>query len=54
MLFNLFAPSKGDEFAKRLAHEVARRFPPFSGAHQFNQENRLGLFRKAKLANTFQ
>ena len=26
----------------------------FSSAHRFNQENRLGIFRKAKLGNTFQ
>jgi hypothetical protein len=76
MLFNLFSAGKVDEFARSLAHEVARRYPPaiandpeqiisqkrlatileetFSSAHRFNQENRLGFFRKAKLGNTFQ
>jgi hypothetical protein len=75
MLFDFFSASKVDEFARSLAHGVARRYPAaiandpeqiisqkrlatileetFSGAHRFNQENRLGIFRKAKLGNTF-
>jgi hypothetical protein len=36
---------------KRLAAILEEAF---SGAHRFNQENRLGIFRKAKLGNTFQ
>jgi hypothetical protein len=75
MLFDLFSPSKVDAFAKTLASQVARRYPPavannpertisqkrlatileeaFSGAHRFNEENRLGVLRRAKLGNTF-
>ncbi|MSQ70767.1 MAG: hypothetical protein EXR27_05675 [Betaproteobacteria bacterium] len=75
MVLNLFSPSKTNEFAKTLAQDIAKRYPPafannpeqmvsakrlttiledaFSRAHQFNQENRLGMFKKAKLGNTF-
>ena len=71
MALNLFSPSRTDEFAKTLAQDIAKRYPPaiannpeqmvsakrlttiledaFSRAHQFNQENRLGMFKKAKL-----
>ena len=76
MIFSLFSPGKVDDFARELAQDVARRYPPaiannpgrsipkqrltaileetFSGAHRFNRENRLGIFRKAKLGNAFQ
>lgn len=75
MVFRLFGPSKIDEFAKGLAQDIAKRYPPaiannpdqmvsqkrltsiledaFNRAHLFNQENRLGVFKKAKLGNTF-
>lgn len=75
MIFKLFAASKVDEFAKSLAQDIAKRYPPaiannpeqmvsqkrltnileeaFSRAHQFNREQRLGMFKKAKLGNTF-
>ena len=76
MIFSFFAPGKVEDFARELAQDIARRYPPaiannpgreisaqrlsaileasFSGAHRFNQENRLGIFRKAKLGNAFQ
>ena len=75
MIFKLFSSSKVDDFAKNLAQDIAKRYPPaiannpeqmvsqkrlttileeaFTRAYQFNQENRLGMFRKAKLGNTF-
>jgi len=75
MVFRLFGPSKIDEFAKSLAQDIGKRYPPaiannpeqmvsqkrltailedtFTRAHQFNRENRLGMFKKAKLGNTF-
>ena len=75
MIFKLFGPSKTDEFAKSLAQDIAKRYPPaiannpeqmvsqkrlttiledtFNRARQFNTENRLGMFKKAKLGNTF-
>ncbi len=75
MIFKLFGASKVDEFAKNLAQDIAKRYPPaiannpermvsqkrltnileeaFSRAHQFNQEQKLSMFRKAKLGNTF-
>ena len=75
MIFKLFSPSKVDEFAKSLAQDIAKRYPPaiannpeqmvsqkrlttileeaFTRAYQFNRENRLGMYRKAKLGNTF-
>jgi hypothetical protein len=73
-MFGLFDTRKVDDFAKNLAQDLARRFPPASEARtdkgaanqlavvteglyaraiRFHQENRLGLFRKAKLGNTF-
>jgi hypothetical protein len=74
-MFKLFGPSKTDEFAKNLAQDIAKRYPPaiannpeqmvsqkrltaileeaFNKARQFNTENRLGMFKKAKLGNTF-
>ncbi|MBI2961497.1 MAG: hypothetical protein HYY28_14385 [Betaproteobacteria bacterium] len=75
MIFKLFAASKIDEFAKSLAQDIAKRYPPaiannpeqmvsqkrlttiledaFNRAHQFNREQKLGMFKKAKLGNTF-
>jgi len=75
MVFRLFGPSKIDEFARSLAQDIAKRYPPaiannpeqmvsqkrlttiledtFTRAYQFNRENRLGMFKKAKLGNTF-
>lgn len=75
MFFNIFGTSKTDEFAKTLAQDIAKRYPPaiannpeqmvsqkrltaileeaFNRARQFNAENRLGIYRKAKLGNTF-
>ena len=75
MMFGLFGPSKTDEFAKSLAQDIAKRYPPaiannpeqmvsqkrltsiledaFNKARQFNADNHLGMFRKAKLGNTF-
>jgi hypothetical protein len=75
MIFKLFGPSKTDEFAKTLAQDIAKRYPPviannpeqmvsqkrltailedaFTRARQFNSDNRLGMFKKAKLGNTF-
>lgn len=75
MVFGLFSGKMVDEFAKNLAQDIAKRYPPaiannpdqlvsqkrltaileeaFSRAHQFNEEQRLGMFKKAKLGNTF-
>ena len=75
MFLKLFSLSKVDAFAKSLAQDIAKRYPPaiannpeqmvsqkrltsiledaFSRAHQFNRENQLGMFKKAKLGNTF-
>jgi hypothetical protein len=75
MIFKLFAASKIDEFAKSLAQDIAKRYPPaiannpeqmvsqkrlttileeaFNRAHQFSREEALGMYKKAKLGNTF-
>ena len=75
MIFKLFAASKVDEFAKGLAQDIGKRYPPaiannpeqmvsqkrlthileeaFNRAHQFNREQKLSMFKKAKLGNTF-
>lgn len=75
MVFKFFGNSKVDEFAKSLAQDIAKRYPPaiannpeqmisqkrlttiledvFNRAHQFNSEHKLGMFKKAKLGNTF-
>ena len=75
MIFKLFRPSKVDVFAKNLAQDIAKRYPPaiannpeqmvsqkrlttiledtFNRAQQFNRDNQLGMFKKAKLGNTF-
>lgn len=73
-MFGLFDTRKVDDFARSLAQDFARRYPPanekrtdkaatsqlsvvseaiYTRALRFHQENRLGLFRKAKLGNTF-
>ena len=66
---------KVNEFAKSLAQDVAKRYPPaiannpaqmvsqkrltvileeaFGRAAEFNRENRLGWYKKAKLGNEF-
>lgn len=74
MLFGLFDTRKVDDFARNLALDLSRRFPPAGesrtdkGAEnqlaviteslhvralRFHQENRLGIFKKARLGNTF-
>ncbi len=75
MIFKLFGASKVDEFAKNLAQDIAKRYPPaiannpermvsqkrlttileeaFNRAHHFNHEQKLGMYKKAKLGNTF-
>ena len=67
--------SKVDEFAKVLARDIAKRYPPaiannpeqtvstkrltsiledaFGRAHAFKSEEKLGIYGKAKLGNTF-
>ena len=76
MALNLFGGKEVEEFAKSLATEIAKRFPPSLAndpqrmvspkrlttiieevcekAVQFNAENKLGMFKKASLGNTFQ
>jgi hypothetical protein len=74
MILGFFDTKKVDDFARSLATDLSRRFPPssesrtdkgvvhqldvvteglYARALRFHQENRLGLFRKAKLGNTF-
>jgi hypothetical protein len=75
VVFKLFSPSKIDAFAKSLALDIAKRYPPaiannpqqmvsqkrltdileetFAKAATFQQENSLGWYKKAKLANEF-
>ncbi|MBX9963229.1 MAG: hypothetical protein K2Y35_09250 [Burkholderiales bacterium] len=73
-MFGLFDTKKVDDFARSLAQDLARRFPPASEARtdkgaanqlavvteglyaralRFHQENKLGVYRKAKLGNVF-
>lgn len=73
-MLGMFDTRKVDDFAKSLAQDFARRFPPanedrtdkavtsqlsvvsegvYARALRFHQENKLGVFRKAKLGNTF-
>lgn len=73
-MFGLFDTKKVDDFARSLAQDLSRRFPPASEARtdkgaanqlavvteglyaralRFHQENKLGVYRKAKLGNTF-
>ncbi|MDD2767306.1 MAG: hypothetical protein PHT19_01150 [Methylococcus sp.] len=75
-LFAWFSANKEvDLFAKTLAQDIAKRYPPsmdtaqekrvsanrltkiledaYAKAKQFNQEKRLGTYKKAKFGNTF-
>ena len=74
-LFERFRTKDIDEFAKSLAQDLAKRYPPsienspdkkisqnrvarvledaYDKAIQFNSERSLGVYRKAKLGNTF-
>ncbi len=76
MGFSLFGGKDLEEFAKSLAQEIVKRFPPALAndpqrmvspkrlttiieevcvkAQRFQSENRLGMFKKAALGNTFQ
>ena len=75
MILEFFSARKVTEFAKSLAQDVAKRYPPaiannpaqmvsqkrlsgileeaFTRAAEFNRENKLGWFKKAKLGNEF-
>jgi len=75
MILDFFSIRKVNEFAKVLAQDVAKRYPPaiannpaqmvsqkrlsgileeaFTRAAEFNRENKLGWYRKAKLGNEF-
>lgn len=74
-LFERLSSKDVDEFARRLADEVAKRYPPeletskekkishnriarvledvYAKAIDFKNERHLGVYRKAKLGNTF-
>jgi hypothetical protein len=73
--FGSVSSAQVDEFAKSLARELARDYPPaldkegdkaswerklalvlqgiFGRAREFRVEHKLGLYKKARLANTF-
>lgn len=73
--FSLFSAADVDEFAKSLAEDIAKRFPPgmdqaketkisvdrltrilegtYTKAIDFQKNHKLGLYRKARLLNTF-
>jgi len=75
MILEFLSTRKVTEFAKILAKDVAKRYPPaiannpaqmvsqkrlsgileeaFTRAAEFNRENKLGWFKKAKLGNEF-
>ena len=75
MILKFFSTRKVTEFAKSLAQDVAKRYPPaiannpaqmvsqkrlssileeaFTRAAEFNRENKLGWYSKAKLGNEF-
>ncbi len=75
MILEFFSTRKVTEFAKSLAQDVAKRYPPaiannpaqmvshkrlsgileeaFTRAAEFNRENQLGWYKKAKLGNEF-
>jgi len=75
MIFKSFFSSKVTDFAKTLAQDIAKRYPPaiannpaqmvsqkrlssileeaFVRAAEFNLENKLGWYKKAKLGNEF-
>ena len=76
MFSKLFSRSRIDEFAKTLAQDIAKRYPPaiannpeqmisqnrlssileetFGKAADFQRQERLGWFKRAKLVNEFQ
>lgn len=76
MFSKIFSTSKVNEFAKTLAADIAKRYPPaiannpeqmvshkrltaileeaFNRAAEFQKEQKLGWFRRAKLVNEFQ
>lgn len=75
-LFDRFSSKDVDGFAKSLAAEISRRYPPaldqskekkisenriarileeaYGKAIEFKSEKNLGVYRKARLGNTFQ
>ncbi len=74
-LFSFFSSREVDDFAKQLAQDLSKRYPPsmdnsdkkvsanrltkiledtFTKAQKFNQEKKLGMYKKARLGNTFQ
>ncbi len=74
-LFGSVSGKQVDEFAKTLAGELAKRYPPaldkggerrisqkrvttiledtFNRAAEFKKQHRLGVYKKARLGNTF-
>jgi len=74
-IFQRFSSRDVDDFAKRLAQDLAKRYPPsldqatekkvsrnrvvkvleevYAKAIAFQQEKPLGVYRKARLSNTF-
>ena len=74
-LFKLFSNSEIDEFAKSLAQDIAKRYPPAldkdrerkvsqkrlatiledacAKALEFKKSHKLGVYKKARLGNTF-
>ena len=74
-LFGSVSSKQVDEFAKTLAQELAKRYPPaldkgnerrvsqkrlstllqdtFDRAVEFKQQHKLGVYKKARLGNTF-
>jgi hypothetical protein len=74
-LFSWFSNKELDEFAKHLAQDLAKRYPPefenskekkispnritkvledtCNKAVKYHQEHKLGLYKKARLGNTF-
>ncbi|MCC7484461.1 MAG: hypothetical protein IT529_05685 [Burkholderiales bacterium] len=74
--FGTVSGKEVDEFAKGLAQDIAKRYPPtmdrgsaerkisqkrltsiledtFGKASAYREENRLGVYKKARLSNTF-
>ena len=76
MFLRLFSRSKVNEFAKTLAQDISKRYPPaiannpeqmisqnrlttileesFGKAAEFQKEQKLGWYNRAKLVNEFQ
>ena len=74
-LFQRFSSKEVDAFAKSLAQDIAKRYPPslenskekkisqnrvsrileeaYAKAIAFHREHKLGVYRKARLGNTF-